>query len=709
MKRILLLTLTIATVLGSGAAAQSGYELLQQALTKERAEGKIQEAIAIYQRIARDFPDDHALAAKALVQLGKAYEKLGMASAKEAYDRVVSRYGDQPDLVKEATARLALLSLPSTAGKRAAADRGSTKLAFDGDAWSLSPRGRLMAYVDYSVGDNIATYDLTSGATKLITHFLFKNKKWEEGMFPVWSPDGKQLAYHYMGEFDDAVKWRHEIRLITLDGSQRTLYRAAEGAFVEPTDWLPGGRALVAVVQQPDKTYRIGLLAISDGTFTPLRSIEWDFPYGSRPTVSPDGRLVVFEDGREGTRDLRVVSVDGTRLTTVTDHPADDKQARWSPDGRHIAFLSQRGGSWALWGVAVRDGKAAGEPFLIRNGMENATLLNWTETGLSYQEHVFLADVYTIPVDRVSGEATGLAKQIAYSKTGGNTFPEWSPDSKSLAFFSSPRNDSTRYLVMFDTQSAQAREYAVPSRSYLRPLRWVTDGSGVAVALDDAKGHPSMLRLSLADGAWSTTPLPENSFRAQLTGNRGNSETFFYSDAHVPPRIIERNATTGSERVIYTGEPALTGETEMAFRGYRLSPDSTQLSITEHQPKHGFSIVIVDVQSAKGRFLTSGGAPMWSPDGQRIMFGANGPDGYIEEIKVMSAAGGGARTVLSVQDFAGAEPTSGGSKERKSIRSASWSPDGTRVAVQLTRSKDDVWVVGDVIPPSHQARSAARR
>jgi hypothetical protein len=59
------------------AMAQSGQDLYQQGLAKEQIEGDITGAIQIYQRIVRDFAAHKPLAAKTLVQLGGAYEKLG--------------------------------------------------------------------------------------------------------------------------------------------------------------------------------------------------------------------------------------------------------------------------------------------------------------------------------------------------------------------------------------------------------------------------------------------------------------------------------------------------------------------------------------------------------------------------------------------------------------------------------------------------------
>src|SRR4030043_228005 len=83
---------------GQSALAQSGYDLFQKGLVKERSEGDLAEAIRLYKQIVEDFTDDRALIAKALVQMGGCYENLGIAEARTAYERVVRHYADQSEI-----------------------------------------------------------------------------------------------------------------------------------------------------------------------------------------------------------------------------------------------------------------------------------------------------------------------------------------------------------------------------------------------------------------------------------------------------------------------------------------------------------------------------------------------------------------------------------------------------------------------------------
>jgi len=61
------------------------------------------------------------------------------------------------------------------------------------------------------------------------------------------------------------------------------------------------------------------------------------------PSFAPDGRRIVFSGMRQGTSDLYVVSLDEPGHKQLTKDPYGDLQPQWSPDGTTIAFVSDRG------------------------------------------------------------------------------------------------------------------------------------------------------------------------------------------------------------------------------------------------------------------------------------------------------------------------------------------------------------------------------
>jgi hypothetical protein len=106
---VLLLALSIVSL-----DAQSGSDLLQQAAAR-RDQGKIEEAVQIYERIVRDFTSNRPLKAQALMQLADTYRLLGQTKERAVYERIVKEFDQFPDqaaFVKTARSRLAALKRP---------------------------------------------------------------------------------------------------------------------------------------------------------------------------------------------------------------------------------------------------------------------------------------------------------------------------------------------------------------------------------------------------------------------------------------------------------------------------------------------------------------------------------------------------------------------------------------------------------------------
>jgi dipeptidyl aminopeptidase/acylaminoacyl peptidase len=240
----------------------------------------------------------------------------------------------------------------------AIAEKGSAPRAVFGTETSetgvrLSPDGSQVAFLRL---DDVWVRNLESGREKRLT----VTPSTEYAI--VWSPDGRTVAFQFARttprEDDyEAVGAKIAFRRATEEPSEIAFVPAAGGAvtqvaggsgFKTSPAWVDARRLTFQRVSEDYRTREVLIADVATGEVRSLhRDVDarwWSLEYlGAEPKPSPDGRWIAFVSDRSGWDSLYLVSPDGGPLHRVT---PDDEEARrfaWSPDGARIAFDTNRG------------------------------------------------------------------------------------------------------------------------------------------------------------------------------------------------------------------------------------------------------------------------------------------------------------------------------------------------------------------------------
>ena len=103
-----------------------------------------------------------------------------------------------------------------------------------------------------------------------------------------------------------------------------------------------------------------------DGSFPQLLTTLAD---DTAPSISPDGKAVAFMSNRDGNWEIYTIGSDGRNLQRLTDDPGNDGLPTWSPDGKLLAFVTNRDGEWAIWDMQP-DGRQKRQLFPLNGSID---------------------------------------------------------------------------------------------------------------------------------------------------------------------------------------------------------------------------------------------------------------------------------------------------------------------------------------------------
>jgi len=203
-----------------------------------------------------------------------------------------------------------------------------------------------------------------------------------------------------------------------------------------------------------------------DASGTPVRRLtdHPNFDYQAR--WSPDGQRLVYVSVRENRQVILTMRPDGSELTQLTAGSAQNSEPAWSPDGRRIAFRSERDGNPNIY-VMNADGS---EQRALTSDPRVEVGPNWSPDGTRILFTTILngrADVFVMNADG-SGQ-----RQLTQTPTGHSRTGFWSPDGTRIAFSTNRDGNDEVYVMAAD--GSGARNVSNHPAADL-PMGWSADG-----------------------------------------------------------------------------------------------------------------------------------------------------------------------------------------------------------------------------------------
>ena len=401
----------------------------------------------------------------------------------------------------------------------------------------------------------------------------------------------------------------------------------------------------------------------------------WD----SNLSWSPDGKFIAFNRMKSGNSDVYIQPIDGGDAVARVSEPGDQGSPRWSPEGQHLAYISNEPGSPVF--LVSPDGGKPRE--LIRtnlpalNSAMNALMGDrpWSGDGKTLLVSMF-TDGNRFAVHRVNIE-TRESKKLTFPSAGEHdTYATYSFDHKRILFLRGRLGLQGEKIMMVMPAEGGAPETLHEDVDIGR-VAWRPDNRRVVFQKGRSLGE--IVEIDVVTRKHRQLFAGTRRFQA-LSVSR--DDRLVYADFWHDQFLYRVDVETG-EREQITSHAETNG-------GARFAPDGRAIAYASDRNGE-FAIWLHDLDSRSETRLTNDDSrqtlPDWSPDGKRMVFQSHGEDGT-PKLFVASTDGGGGIRLLVDQPIAGGWSAYGGSKIR-------WSPNGELIAYRVAGDEGpELWTVG---------------
>jgi len=442
---------------------------------------------------------------------------------------------------------------------------------------AVSPDARFVSYPKYDDSGELVVHNLVTGKEHIIKASAGVAGHEGDPLSPVFSPDGRTIAYTVADEQEVQKEKAHKrcLYLIGADGTNKRMLCHD----VDPIAWSADGKKILGMTigNKEDPIY-IVWVSTEDGSIG--NRIEFPTKRYQAISLSPDMRHLAFDRPQagdpnatwwEGKWDIFVLDLNSGQESPIVRNPAGEVLLGWAPSGKHILFLSDRMGTWDAWLQPMADGAPAGQSQLVSRNIGHIRPRRFAQNGSYYYEVAYNSSrIYFAEIDMQAAKLVSAPK--ALEGTGFDTCVGWSPDGRFVAYCShNPDGPDPSVIHIRNVAVGSERKIELdPKLGTLRSFQWCPDGksllaSGVwnyALGSDGNKkeGFDSRVYRIDVEGGKGTVLMQSERRRVRGAELSRDGKTLFYSSSTIPRGqdlsdantvICRRDLDSGEEKPIF--------------------------------------------------------------------------------------------------------------------------------------------------------------